>query len=361
MPAQVSEPYTLVTGGAGYIGCHTVVELIQAGTKVVVVDNLCNSSEEAIRRIEKITNTSVPFHKVDITEYDALNSVFKEYNIGAVVHFAGLKAVGESGEIPLEYYRVNVGGSITLLRVMQENKVNKIVFSSSATVYGDATRFENMIPIPEHCPIGPTNPYGRTKSAIEDMIRDHCAANPDLIAGLLRYFNPCGAHPSGVMGEDPFGIPNNLLPYLAQVAVGRREYLQVFGNDYASRDGTPIRDYIHVVDLARGHLAALKKLSAPETKGCCVWNLGTGHGSTVLEMVDAFSKAVGRELPYKFVGRRSGDVLDLTALPTKANKELGWKAEFTVEDACRDLWRWQKGNPYGYQTAEEVGEVNGKH
>jgi UDP-glucose-4-epimerase GalE len=351
----------LVTGGAGYIGCHTVVTLLEAGRNVVVVDNLSNSSYEAIIRIERITGVLVPFFKVDLRDTDGLRKVFMEYpTITSVMHFAGLKAVGESTKIPLTYYEQNVGGTINLIKVLEEFKISTFVFSSSATVYGDATRFENMIPIPEICPTGPESPYGKTKIFIEDILRDHTKANPTWHTALLRYFNPMGAHPSGLMGEDPLGIPNNLLPFLAQVAIGRRETLFVFGNDYASRDGTPIRDYVHVIDLAKGHIAALEKLEAtkkerqaadeqPKTGFSREWNLGTGRGTTVLEVVNAFSAAVGRDLPYQITGRRDGDVLDLTALPTRANTELNWKAELTMKQACEDLWKWTTQNPYGYQ------------
>lgn len=276
-----------------------------------------------------------------------------------MIHFAALKAVGESSEIPLEYYRTNVYGTICLLSSMTRHNVSNIVFSSSATVYGDATRFENMIPIPEVCPIGPTNPYGRTKSTVEACITDHVEAQRNNLkkqgksgnhwnAALLRYFNPAGSHPSGVMGEDPQGVPYNLLPLLAQVAIGKREKLLVFGDDYASHDGTAIRDYIHILDLAKGHLVALNYLRDHQP-GVRAWNLGTGKGSTVFHMIKAFSDAVGKELPYQVVGRRAGDVLDLTANPHRANEELGWKAERTLEDACEDLWRWTKNNPQGYR------------
>lgn len=362
----MSEEYVLVTGGAGYIGSHTVVALVEAKRNVVIVDNLSNSSYEAVKRIEKITGVLVPFFKVDLRDADGLSNVFREYpNITSVIHFAGLKAVGESGQIPLEYYDQNVAGTINLVKVMQKHNVHTIVFSSSATVYGDATRFENMIPIPEECPVGPESPYGRTKAFIEHILRDHTIANKEWSTALLRYFNPMGAHPSGLMGEDPLGIPNNLLPFLAQVAIGRREKLYVFGNDYSSRDGTPIRDYIHVLDLAQGHIAALDRLKAvkqereaqsqPAKEGFCrEWNLGTGHGSTVFEVIKEFSKAVGRDLPYEVAPRRKGDVLDLTAKPTRANNELKWKAELSMQQACQDLWRWTQQNPYGYQTKEQA-------
>lgn len=344
------QKYILVTGGAGYIGSHTVVELIQYGYKVVIVDNLVNSSYDAVARIEFIVKQQVSFFQVDISDYDALLKVFQAYPISGVIHFSALKAVGESTKMPLEYYENNVGGTISLLKVMKKMGVKTMVFSSSATVYGDATRFENMIPIPEHCPTGPTNPYGKTKLVIENILEDSYTSDNDWKTAILRYFNPIGAHPSGLIGEDPLGIPNNLLPYLAQVAIGRREKLSVFGNDYNSHDGTPIRDYIHVVDLARGHIAALKYLNGLEKDEGLYreWNLGTGKGSTVFDVYNAFCKSVGRELPYEVVGRRAGDVVDLTANPTRANTELKWVAKFTIDDACRDLWKWTTENPFGY-------------
>ncbi|EHA55155.1 UDP-glucose 4-epimerase [Pyricularia oryzae 70-15] len=350
----------LITGGTGYIGSFTSLALLENDYDVVIVDNLYNSSAVAIDRIELICGKRPAFHNVDITDEAALDKVFDAHpEIDSVIHFAALKAVGESGEIPLEYYRVNVGGSISLLRSMQKHNVCNIVFSSSATVYGDATRVPNMIPIPEHCPIGPTNTYGRTKSTIEDVISDHVNAQRNNLkkadkpfdmwnGALLRYFNPCGAHPSGLMGEDPQGVPFNLLPLLGQVATGQREKLLVFGDDYSSRDGTAIRDYIHVLDLAKGHLAALNYLR-DNKPGVKAWNLGSGRGSTVFEMIKAFSSVVGRDLPYEVVPRRQGDVLDLTANPALANKELGWKTELRMEDACQDLWKWVKNNPQGYR------------
>lgn len=340
----------LVTGGTGYIGSHTVVELIQAGKDVVVLDNLANSSLECLGRIEQITGVLPEFHNCDITDYTALNEVFQQNSFDAVIHFAALKAVGESSIIPLEYYRVNVGGTITLLRAMSSNNVKKIVFSSSATVYGDATVHGNMIPIPEECPIAPNNPYGRTKATIEGIIQDHCKANPEWSAALLRYFNPAGAHVSGVLGEDPLGVPNNLLPYAAQVAVGRRPYLNVFGNDYDTHDGTPIRDYIHVVDLGVAHLRACEKL-AQGHKGCKAWNIGSGQGSTVLDVVRAFNKSVGKDIPYKIMPRRAGDVLNLTAKCDLAEKELGFKVQFSLQDACDDTWRFIENNPKGMNPA----------
>lgn len=349
----------LVTGGAGYIGSHTVVALLDAGRNVVVVDNLCNSSEKAIQSVEKLTGKKVPFYKVDILDTTGLEKVLAAHpDISSVIHFAGLKAVGESVKIPLSYYEQNVAGTINLLKSLVKFNITTFVFSSSATVYGDATRFENMIPIPEECPTESYSPYGRTKLFIEHILRDHTTANPEWATALLRYFNPMGAHPSGELGEDPRGIPNNLLPYLAQVATGRREKLSVFGDDYPSRDGTPIRDYIHVMDLAEGHIAALTKLeqvrkereTAKADKGFCrEWNLGTGHGSTVFEIIKAFSKAVGRDLPYEVTARRDGDVLDLTAKPTRANTELNWVAKKTVDEACVDLWRWTESHPYGHE------------
>ncbi|KAK4544877.1 hypothetical protein LTR36_003781 [Oleoguttula mirabilis] len=350
----------LVTGGTGYIGSFTALALLEADYKVVIVDNLYNSSDEVLNRIQLICGKKPEYYQCDITDEKKLDEVFDKHpDIDNVIHFAALKAVGESGEIPLEYYRVNVYGTLCLLRSMQKHNVTNIVFSSSATVYGDATRFPNMIPIPEECPLGPTNPYGNTKFAVETMITDHVSAERTKAkkegkdgevfnAALLRYFNPAGSHPSGIMGEDPQGVPYNLLPLLAQVAVGKREKLLVFGDDYSSKDGTAIRDYIHILDLARGHTVALDHLRAHHP-GVRAWNLGTGKGSTVYDMVGAFSKAVGRELPYEVVGRRAGDVLNLTANPTRANKELGWKAEHTLEEACADLWRWTENNPQGYR------------
>lgn len=343
--------YIVVTGGAGYIGSHTVVELINHGYHVIVVDNLVNSSYDAIARMEYLVKQPIPFFDVDIRDSEALTRVFKKYKVKGVIHFAALKAVGESTQIPLDYYDNNIYGTISLLKVMKEQGVKTIVFSSSATVYGDATRFENMIPIPEHCPNDPTNPYGKTKYMIEQMLSDIHQSDGKWRCAILRYFNPIGAHPSGLIGEDPLGIPNNLLPYLAQVAIGRREKLLVFGNDYKSHDGTPIRDYIHVVDLAKGHIAALDYLNGLEaSKGLYrAWNLGTGKGLTVFDIYHAFCKAVGRELPYEVAPRRAGDVLDLTANPTRANEELKWKTHFSIEDSCRDLWKWTTENPFGFQ------------
>ncbi|KAK3337837.1 hypothetical protein B0H65DRAFT_511800 [Neurospora tetraspora] len=350
----------LVTGGTGYIGSFTTLALLDNGYDVVIVDSLLNSSEAALDRIELICDKRPTFYQVDITDEAGLDNVFSKHpEIDSVIHFAALKAVGESGEIPLEYYRVNVGGSITLLRSMAKHNVPNIVFSSSATVYGDATRVPGMIPIPENCPIGPTNTYGHTKVMIETVITDHIEAErrkakkagkpfEQWNGALLRYFNPCGAHPTGIMGEDPQGVPYNLLPLLGKVATGERDKLLVFGDDYASKDGTAIRDYIHVLDLASGHLAALNYLREKKP-GVKAWNLGSGRGSTVFEMINAFSKVVGRDLPYQVVDRRLGDVLDLTANPALANEELKWKTKLTLEDACADLWRWVENNPKGYR------------
>ncbi|KAL8690015.1 MAG: hypothetical protein Q9218_004448 [Villophora microphyllina] len=350
----------LITGGTGYIGSFTALALLETDYKVVVVDNLYNSSEEALNRIELICGKRPHFYNIDVRDEPSFDKVFDDHpDIDSVIHFAALKAVGESGEIPLEYYRTNVYGTICLLSSMTKHNVTNIVFSSSATVYGDATRFPNMIPIPEHCPIGPTNPYGRTKATVESIITDHVQAQRNKCkkegkpfdhwnGAVLRYFNPAGSHPSGIMGEDPQGVPYNLLPLLAQVALGKRKELLVFGNDYASSDGTAIRDYIHILDLSAGHLVALNYLRTHHP-GVRAWNLGTGKGSTVFHMVKAFSAAVGRELPYKVAERREGDVLDLTANPQRANEELGWKAERTLEDACEDLWRWTENNPLGYR------------
>ncbi|GAB2510467.1 UDP-glucose 4-epimerase GalE [Microbulbifer agarilyticus] len=336
----------LVTGGAGYIGSHTCVELIEAGFEPVVVDNLYNSSEEALQRVEAITGHTVPLHKVDITDAAALREVFAQYQIQAVIHFAGLKAVGESVAQPLRYYQNNVAGTLTLCEVMEEAGVRQLIFSSSATVYGDP----ETVPIREDFPTGATNPYGASKLIVEDMLRDLCKApGNQWKVTLLRYFNPIGAHKSGTIGEDPAGIPNNLLPYVAQVAVGRLPQLQVFGDDYATPDGTGVRDYIHVVDLARGHLAALNKLNSDGTEvGCYTYNLGTGRGSSVLEIVQAFAETAGKEIPYAIVPRRAGDIAECFADPSFAERELNWKAEFDLQRMVEDTWRWQSQNPQGY-------------
>ncbi len=334
----------LVTGGAGYIGSHTCIELIDAGEDLLVVDNLSNSNEESLQRAGDIAGKSVPFVNLDIRDKDGLRRLFKEHNFSSVIHFAGLKAVGESCEIPLAYYDNNVGGTITLCEVMQEFGVNNILFSSSATVYGDPA----SVPILENFPTSATNPYGRSKLIVEEILRD-CAKVPknEWRIGLLRYFNPIGAHESGRIGEDPKGIPNNLLPYVAQVAIGKHASVRVFGNDYDTRDGTGVRDYIHVVDLAKGHVKALQYLKN-SSADCYTWNLGTGRGYSVLEIIAAFSKACGKEVPYDIVARRPGDIAECFADPALAAKELGWKAEFDIERMVEDAWRWQSNNPNGY-------------
>lgn len=333
----------LVTGGAGYIGSHTCVEMLNAGHELVVVDNLSNSSEEALRRVEELAGKPREFHKVDLLDRKALDNVFEGAGIEAVVHFAGLKAVGESVEAPLRYYHNNITGTVMLCEVMAEHGCRNMVFSSSATVYGEPGK----VPITEDFPTGATNPYGRTKLMIEEILRDLYASDNKWNIALLRYFNPVGAHPSGRIGEDPLGIPNNLMPFIAQVAVGRREQLSVFGDDYPTPDGTGVRDYIHVVDLAIGHLKALDKLT--ENPGVVTYNLGTGRGNSVLEMVSAFGKACGKDIPYKIVERRAGDVPELYADPAFASKELGWAAEKGIDEMCVDTWRWQSQNPDGYQ------------
>ncbi len=331
-----------VTGGAGYIGSHTVVELINDGHTVVVADNLSNSSRESLRRVEKIVGKPIPFHEVDIRDTAALEQIFSENHFDAVIHFAGLKAVGESVAKPLEYYRNNLDSTLSLLEVMRGHDVKKLVFSSSATVYGEPEK----LPLDESCRtgVGITNPYGQTKFMIEQILRDVCVANSELEITLLRYFNPVGAHKSGLIGEDPGGIPNNLLPYITQVAVGKLEKVSVFGNNWNTSDGTGVRDYIHVVDLAKGHTAALNH-SKP---GAHAYNLATGKGVSVLELIAALGKAAGKEIPYQIVDRRPGDVAACYASPAKANQDLEWKAERTIEEACEDSWRWQSQNPDGY-------------
>lgn len=343
----------LVTGGAGYIGSHTVIELIANGYRCVVVDNLSNSSYDSIARLEVFCRDKIPFYHVDLCNREALEKVFQEEQIDSVIHFAGLKAVGESTKIPLAYYHNNILGTVVLLELMQKYKVEKFVFSSSATVYGQAaSKTADLGSIPEECPLGSTNPYGNTKFAIEQILNDLYKSDEKTWKfAILRYFNPIGAHPSGLIGEDPLGIPNNLLPFMAQVATGRREKLFVFGNDYETRDGTPIRDYIHVVDLAKGHIAALKYLDAREqnTGICREWNLGSGRGSTVLEVYRAFCDAFGEDIPYEITGRRAGDVTNLTAKPDRAKRELNWQTELDVATACKDLVKWSTDNPMGYQ------------
>jgi len=331
----------LVTGGAGYIGSHTCVELLAAGHEVVVVDNLANSSAEALERVRRISGREPGFHRLDLREGAALREVFARSRFDAVIHFAGLKAVGESVQKPLHYYDNNVTGTLRLLECMREAGVKRLVFSSSATVYGDPA----SVPIREDFTLSASNPYGRTKLFIEEILRDEQRANPDWDIVLLRYFNPVGAHASGLIGEDPAGIPNNLMPYVSQVAVGKLECLNVWGNDYPTPDGTGVRDYIHVVDLALGHLAALQRGQGP---GVRAYNLGTGRGYSVLEMIAAFERASGRKVPYRFAPRRPGDVAACYADPTLAHRELGWKAERDVDAMCRDAWHWQSQNPRGY-------------
>ena len=335
----------LVSGGAGYIGSHTCVELIQAGYEIVVADNLVNSSEESLRRVEKITGKKVPFVKTELCDEAQVEALFAQYpDIDAVIHFAGLKAVGESVAKPLEYYTNNLVNSLVLLNAMRRHGVKNFVFSSSATVYGDPA----SVPIREDFPTGgTTNPYGTTKLFLERILTDICAADPTMNVALLRYFNPIGAHESGLIGEDPNGIPNNLVPYIAQVAVGKLEKLHVYGNDYPTPDGTGVRDYIHVVDLAKGHVAALKKL---DTKcGLFVCNLGTGKGYSVLDILHAYEKACGRELPYVIDPRRPGDIAVCYADPAKAREELGWEAKYGIEEMCASSWKWQSANPNGYR------------
>ncbi|PSW08715.1 UDP-glucose 4-epimerase GalE [Photobacterium rosenbergii] len=333
----------LVTGGMGYIGSHTCVQMIEAGLEPIILDNLCNSKEAVLERVETLTGAKPTFYQGDIRDREILDQVFSEHEIGSVIHFAGLKAVGESVEKPLEYYDNNVHGTLMLVDAMKHAGVNSLVFSSSATVYGDPEE----IPIKETTPTGQvTNPYGRSKYMVEECLRDIQVAAPEMSITLLRYFNPVGAHPSGIMGEDPQGIPNNLMPFIAQVAVGRREFLSVFGNDYPTPDGTGIRDYIHVMDLADGHIAALRAVG--EKAGLHIFNLGTGKGSSVLEMVDAFSKACGHDVAYKICPRRPGDIAECWADPAKAREVLGWEAKFDVTAMAADTWRWQSENPNGY-------------
>ena len=333
--------HILVTGGAGYIGSHTCVVLLEAGHEVTVLDNLSNSSAEALRRVEEITGRSLRLVEGDIRDRQTLNQAMQG-GIDAVIHFAALKAVGESCENPLAYFDNNISGTVALMQAMEAAGVHRLVFSSSATVYGDA----KTSPVNEQAPLSVTNPYGRTKLVMEQLIGDWCASQSAASAILLRYFNPVGAHPSGRIGEDPRGEPNNLMPYVAQVAVGRRERLRVYGDDYPTPDGTGVRDYIHVMDLARAHVQAVE-YAAGQT-GCRAFNLGTGHGYSVLEVVKAFEQASGRPVPYEIVARRPGDVAALTADPSLAQAELGWRAELGIAAMCEDAWRWQSGNPQGY-------------
>lgn len=335
----------LVTGGAGYIGSHTCVELLNAGLEVVVVDNLCNSSRESMKRVMEITGKTLNFYEADLLDREALNQIFEKENIDGVIHFAGLKAVGESVGMPLEYYHNNITGTLVLCDVMRKHGVKNIVFSSSATVYGDP----QFVPITEECPKGEiTNPYGRTKGMLEQILTDLNTADSQWNVMLLRYFNPIGAHESGRIGEDPKGIPNNLLPYITQVAVGKLERLGVFGSDYNTPDGTCVRDYIHVVDLAVGHVKALNAMSK-KSGGVWIYNLGTGIGYSVLDVIHAFEEANDLKIPYTIMERRPGDIPTCYADPSKAEKELGWNAERGLKEMCRDSWKWQRNNPGGFE------------
>lgn len=334
----------LVTGAAGYIGSHAAVELLDAGFEVVALDNLSNSSREAIRRVEKVAGKQVPFHEVDLVDKTELDRVFDSHDFDAVMHFAGLKAVGESVEIPLRYYENNLIGTMNLLHCMKDRDITRLVFSSSCTVYGQP----DSVPITEESALQTTSPYGRTKLFIEEMCRDLAGApdGGDWKIILLRYFNPVGAHESGTIGEDPRGIPNNLMPYILQVAVGRRDRLRVFGGDYPTRDGTGVRDYIHVVDLVKGHVAALQKID--QVEGCVALNLGSGRGYSVLEVLKAMERAVGKEIPFEIVDRRLGDTTEVYADPSRAREFLGWETERSLDEICVDAWRWQSQNPEGY-------------
>ena len=338
----MNKPTILVTGGAGYIGSHTCVALINAGYTPLVYDNLCNSSAESLVRVERITGTRPGFVQADIRDAAALDAAFARHDIAAVIHFAGLKAVGESVEKPLIYYDNNVGGTVALLLAMQRAKLHNIIFSSSATVYGDPV----SVPIREDFPLSATNAYGRSKLMIEEILEDLYRAEPQWRIARLRYFNPVGAHDSGLIGEDPRGIPNNLMPYVTQVAVGRLDKLRIFGGDWPTVDGTGVRDFIHVMDLAEGHVAALRHLLTHD--GLFTVNLGTGQGYSVLQMVHAFGKSIGRDLPYEVVARRPGDIAECWADPAAAQKLLGWKARRGLDAICADAWRWQQGNPEGY-------------
>lgn len=333
----------LVTGGAGYIGSHTCVELLQAGYEVIVIDNLSNSNELSLQRVQEICGKELKFYKIDLLDSPSLNDLFKAEQIDAVIHFAGLKAVGESVSLPLRYYQNNVIGSLTLFDAMHRAQVRKLVFSSSATVYGDP----HSVPIREGFPLSATNPYGRSKLMIEDILRDLYTSDDRWQIALLRYFNPVGAHPSGKIGEDPRGIPNNLLPYISQVAVGQLPQLKVFGSDYPTPDGTGIRDYIHVVDLASGHIRALEILE--KNPGVVTYNLGTGRGYSVLEVIHAFEAASGKKITYEIIKRRPGDIAASFADPSLAERELKWKAERAIDQMCADIWRWQSQNPQGYR------------
>lgn len=333
----------LVTGGAGYIGSHTCVELLNEGYEVVVVDNLYNASRKSLERVQEITGKTLTFYQADLLDQPAIDKILDQEKVDAVIHFAGYKAVGESVAKPIEYYHNNITGTLLLCDSMRRHNVKNIIFSSSATVYGDPL----MIPITEECPKqNPTNPYGQTKTMLEQVLMDIQKSDPEWNVILLRYFNPIGAHKSGMIGEDPKGIPNNLLPYVAQVAIGKLPSVGVFGNDYDTPDGTGVRDYIHVVDLAKGHVKALEKFN--EEKTVRIYNLGTGHGYSVLQVIDAFGKACGKEIPYVIKPRRPGDIATCYCAPEKARKELGWTAEYGIEEMCADSWRWQSQNPDGY-------------
>ncbi len=337
----------LVTGGAGYIGSHTCIELLNENYEIVVLDNLCNSSEESLRRVKEITGKSFDFYQTDLLDEPAVEQVFKEHKIDAAIHFAGLKAVGESVSIPLRYFHNNITGTLNLLRVMERHSVKNIVFSSSATVYGDPA----TLPIKEDFPLSVTNAYGRTKLMIEEILQDLNRADSRWNVALLRYFNPVGAHISGMIGEDPLGIPNNLVPFISKVAIGALPELNIFGNDYDTPDGTGVRDFIHVVDLAQGHIKTLPKLFTDP--GVVIYNLGTGRGFSVLEMVKGFEQASQRSVAYKIVDRRPGDIAACYADPSKAKTELGWEAKKTLADMCQDTWRWQKDNPNGYRDSKQ--------
>lgn len=332
----------LVTGGAGYIGSHTIVELLNKDYQVVVIDNLCNSSLEAIKRVEKITGKEVKFYEGDIRDHELLENIFTNHKIDAVIHFAGLKAVGESCRIPLTYYENNINGTLVLLEVMKKHNCKTIIFSSSATVYGNPER----LPLDEECHLSTTNPYGSTKLMLETILTDLYKADNTWKVILLRYFNPVGAHSSGEIGEDPQGIPNNLMPFVAQVATGKLEKIHVFGNDYDTQDGTGVRDYIHVVDLALGHIAALEHIKDP---GVHIYNLGTGKGYSVLDIIHAFEKACGKTLPYVIDPRRPGDIATCYASAKKAERDLHWVAKYNLDDMCVSQWNWQSKNPFGYQ------------
>lgn len=335
----------LITGGAGYIGSHTVLALLERGADVIVIDNLCNSSPESLHRVEKLTGKSVKFYQGDVLDLDLLNQIFQENKIESVIHFAGLKAVGESTRKPLEYYQNNVTGTLVLLQAMRANGVHQLIFSSSATVYGDP----EFVPLTENAKVGgTTNPYGTSKLMVEQILKDFAAAEPNFKITSLRYFNPVGAHSSGMIGEDPNGIPNNLLPYITQVAIGRLECLSIYGNDYPTKDGTGVRDYIHVMDLAEGHIAAIDYLAKQQSYE--VFNLGTGTGYSVFELLHAFEKAAGKAIPYKITDRRPGDIAECWSDPSRARNTLGWQATRNIDDMMRDSWNWQKNNPNGFRS-----------